>query len=145
MKTYVLGFAFEPNRNEVLLIEKTKPEWQAGFLNGIGGKVEDEESYTHAMTREFKEETGISTNEDEWSLVGYLTIGNSSSIAIFAINLPENKFFSFSSPTEELVGSYSVQSISQLKTIDNIPALVHVSQLHLNSVYLFKLAITNEY
>jgi 8-oxo-dGTP diphosphatase len=43
----------------VLLIRKNRPAWQAGKLNGIGGRIESEETPDQAMRREFFEETGI--------------------------------------------------------------------------------------
>jgi 8-oxo-dGTP diphosphatase len=58
-QTYVLGFLFHPDRRTVALIEKAKPAWQAGKLNGIGGKVEYAELPDAAMQREFEEETGV--------------------------------------------------------------------------------------
>jgi len=58
MKTYVLGFLFNKNKNKLLLIRKNRPSWQAGKLNGIGGKVEEGEAVLTAMHRETKEETG---------------------------------------------------------------------------------------
>lgn len=67
MKRYVLGFAFDSTRANVLLIEKRRPEWQAGRLNGIGGKIEPEDRNEHeAMQREFHEETGLNTKADAW-------------------------------------------------------------------------------
>lgn len=57
MTVYTCAFAF--HKNNVLLIRKAKPDWQAGLLNGIGGKVEDGESIFQATVREFKEETGL--------------------------------------------------------------------------------------
>ncbi len=59
LKRYVAGFLFSPGKHEVVLIRKNKPEWQAGLLNGIGGKIEDNETAIDAMCREFKEETGL--------------------------------------------------------------------------------------
>lgn len=56
---YVLGFAFTPDFEKVALIRKNKPDWQAGLLNGIGGKVEVGECPAVAMDREFLEETGV--------------------------------------------------------------------------------------
>lgn len=55
---YVVGFLFLDRKRQVVLIRKDKPEWQAGKLNGIGGKVEKGESAIDAMSREWKEETG---------------------------------------------------------------------------------------
>lgn len=60
MKVYVVGFLFTPDRHHVALIQKLKPAWQKGKLNGIGGKVEDGETPAEAMVREFTEEAGIS-------------------------------------------------------------------------------------
>lgn len=63
---YVLGFAFEPYLNQVLVINKTKPDWQVGMMNGVDGKVEEGESPGEAMVREFEEETGQPTSKDQW-------------------------------------------------------------------------------
>jgi 8-oxo-dGTP diphosphatase len=66
MQKYVLGFAFSNGGENIVLIEKQKPDWQKDFLNGIGGKVEKGESSKNAMVREFREETGVETNSDDW-------------------------------------------------------------------------------
>ncbi len=58
MSEYVLGFLFGDGQ-QVLLIRKNKPTWQAGFLNGIGGKIESGETPAQAMCREFREEAGL--------------------------------------------------------------------------------------
>lgn len=59
MTKYCLGFMFNKNETDVLLIQKTKPAWQFGKFNGIGGKLEKDETPYGAMVREFKEETGL--------------------------------------------------------------------------------------
>jgi 8-oxo-dGTP diphosphatase len=65
--SYVLGFAFTPSRGGVLTIRKTRPKWQAGKLNGVGGKVEEQDwCLEEAMRREFKEETNIDTDVGQW-------------------------------------------------------------------------------
>ena len=56
--SYVVGFAFD-NHGDVILIQKNRPEWQKGYFNGVGGKVEDNETPLNAMIREFEEETGL--------------------------------------------------------------------------------------
>ncbi len=57
-----------------MLIEKKRPQWQAGLLNGVGGHIEggdDGLKYTgetpvQAMSREFKEETGVEIAPERW-------------------------------------------------------------------------------
>lgn len=56
---YCCGFLFNEAMDRVVLIEKARPDWQRGRLNGVGGKLEPGESYSNAMEREFREETGI--------------------------------------------------------------------------------------
>lgn len=65
MRHYVVGFMIDAS-NRVLLIRKRRPAWQAGRLNGVGGKAEDHESPHAAMVREFAEETGIVTKMNDW-------------------------------------------------------------------------------
>ena len=59
MQEYVCGFLFSPDRRRVLLIRKRRPAWQAGKLNGVGGKVEPGETVGEALRREFREEAGL--------------------------------------------------------------------------------------
>lgn len=75
MQAYVAGFLFNKEGTEVALIQKTKPEWQAGKLNAVGGKIETTEvnnivahveSPIDAMVREFEEETGVYIPPTEW-------------------------------------------------------------------------------
>ncbi len=56
---YVCGFAFTPSLRSLLLVRKTRPDWQAGLLNGVGGKIDEGESNIDAMWREWCEETGL--------------------------------------------------------------------------------------
>jgi 8-oxo-dGTP pyrophosphatase MutT (NUDIX family) len=78
---YVVGFVFDPDESHLLLIWKNRPAWQAGKLNGPGGKRENGETPLAAMEREFGEETGFlgrklfngevtSYESPDWKLVG---------------------------------------------------------------------------
>lgn len=58
LQRYVLGFAFDP-KGRCVLIERTKPDWQQGLANGLGGSIEEGEAPHAAMRREFREECGI--------------------------------------------------------------------------------------
>jgi 8-oxo-dGTP diphosphatase len=58
MRRYVLGFVFDLGYRSVLLVWRTRRDWQYGKLNGLGGKIAGGETPVHAMVREFREETG---------------------------------------------------------------------------------------
>ncbi len=82
MRQYVLGFAFSPTGDRVVLIEKKRPDWQLGKLNGVGGRVENGEKPVDAMVREFKEETGVDTTRDDWRYFG-LIVGEGVQVILF--------------------------------------------------------------
>lgn len=66
MVEYVCGFLLSPDRTQVSLVLKAKPSWQAGRLNGVGGKIEPGETPLQAMVREYREEAGIDAPEECW-------------------------------------------------------------------------------
>ncbi len=39
MERYVVGFCFNGDMSKVVLIQKNRPAWQVGKLNGVGGMV----------------------------------------------------------------------------------------------------------
>lgn len=64
---YSVGFYFNKLRDRVALILKARPAWQKNRFNGIGGHIEDTDASPQAaMQREFKEETGLVTSDQEW-------------------------------------------------------------------------------
>ncbi len=73
MEKMVAGFAFNKDMDRVILIKKTRPEWQKGQLNGVGGRIGVEEGKYTAMKREFEEETGVLSSEACWNLFFRLT------------------------------------------------------------------------
>jgi len=68
MKQYVCGFIRD--KDNIALVRKNKPTWQAGKLNGIGGGIEPGEKAHDAMPREWQEETGMVF--DDWKLFAEL-------------------------------------------------------------------------
>lgn len=71
MKRYVVGFLFD-GAGSVVLIQKNRPQWQAGLLNGVGGHIEGDELPATAMRREFLEEAGVDIIEDRWRQFAFL-------------------------------------------------------------------------
>lgn len=76
MKKYTVGFVFNRNLKKVLLVHKLAPEWQVGYINGVGGKVEKDEEKFDCVVREVKEETGIESRKTDWQFVGTISGGN---------------------------------------------------------------------
>jgi len=74
---YVVGFVFDLNAHLTLLMRKNRPDFQAGKLNGPGGKVEDGDvakfsplvsSAQIAMAREWLEEVhGPEILPEDWT------------------------------------------------------------------------------
>ncbi len=56
---YVLALLFTPDRRRVVLMRKTRPAWQAGRVNALGGKLLPGESALDAARREVREEAGV--------------------------------------------------------------------------------------
>lgn len=66
MLNYCLGFAFDSMMKEVILVRKNRPDFLAGLLNGVGGKIKENETARDAMAREFKEEAGVLVYDWIW-------------------------------------------------------------------------------
>src|SRR5258706_2648955 len=64
MQKYVLGFLFNEDVSNVVLVEKLRPLWIRNRFIGLGGKVELDETYEQAMKRECTEESGLEL--DNW-------------------------------------------------------------------------------
>ncbi len=63
---YVLAFLFTPDARGVVLVRKTRPAWQAGRINALGGKLHPGESAAAAASREVEEEAGVHVPPDAW-------------------------------------------------------------------------------
>lgn len=72
-KKYVVGLVFDETER-VMLIEKKRPNWQKGLLNGVGGEIKTNETPIDAMIRECKEESGLCI--DTWHLYDKVTFDN---------------------------------------------------------------------
>ncbi len=132
MKNYVLGFVFSPDLSEVYLIRKNRPEWQAGFLNGIGGKVEEGEAEEQAMAREAWEESGY---DGEW--IHYAHMGAVSpeipawKCSVYYSVMRRNQAAPATRESEpiECVNLVALPILAR-EMISNIPALIYGALLH---------------
>ena len=107
-KQYVLGFRFDESRDNVVLIQKKRPNWQRGYLNGVGGKVERfDKNIFHAMVREFEEETSLKTSTDDW----YNYIDMKFDGAIVYVFLSSGSLKGIKTTTDEPVHIYPISSL----------------------------------
>jgi 8-oxo-dGTP diphosphatase len=118
---YVLGFAFTPEADKVVLIRKKHPAWQAGLLNGVGGKVEKDELHVDAMVREFYEETGVLISADQWERRGRIFHG-AGLIHVFTCRTADVMLVRTTTDEEVLLlGPLEVQ---EHELVENVPTLV---------------------
>lgn len=118
MGQYVAGFLFDETAETVVLIKKEKPEWQKGKLNGVGGKIEADETPLEAMRREFLEETGVDIQD--W--VQYCTLGGGDWAVYFFY--AHGDVEAVQTMTEEEVSFYEVDFLDQYPTIPNLQWLI---------------------
>ncbi len=55
----MLAFLFTEDRRQVVLMRRTRPAWQAGRVNGLGGALLEGEQVMAAARREVREESGV--------------------------------------------------------------------------------------
>lgn len=123
---------FDASRTRVALIRKSKPAWQAGKLNGIGGKIEAGEEAIAAMVREFREETSYETDDYMWShflRMGYNEDGGWSVDFFAAIGDLER----IQSPEDEPTEIIWLDTITPMRAdmIENLPWLIPLALDHL--------------
>lgn len=119
MKKYTLGFAFSSGGEDVVLITKTNPEWQRGFMNGVGGKIEDNESPLACITREFVEETGVRL--DEWREFCVITHAD---FQIHIYRTFSDEIYKCTTTTEERINIIKVSQLNNYKILDNLNWLI---------------------
>jgi 8-oxo-dGTP diphosphatase len=125
MKGYVLGFVFSSDGRRVVLIEKRRPDWQAGKLNGIGGRAEPGETPIEAMIREFKEETGVDTVEADWSYLGVIT-GEDVQVVLFKA-FRDKLVLDVATMTDERVCLINPSILYCYQCVPNVPGLVNLA------------------
>jgi 8-oxo-dGTP diphosphatase len=122
MQRYSLGFAFDYNKKDILLITKNRPAWQAGLWNGIGGHVEEGESALDCMVREFREETGLRTEGDQWV---FLTTFQGPDFIVDTFYTCSDMIYEAESMTDEPVSCVPVQlDLIRMHSISNLPWLI---------------------
>lgn len=138
MTEYVCGFLFNPPLSHVALIKKAKPDWQAGLLNGVGGKIEENETALYAMAREFTEETGVPMEEHEGLWTKFLIYEvrdpiddqKTAVVSFYTARLKQElSIKEFVSEPNEPVQWYPVNPIFRRNSLPNLDWLIPMAQL----------------
>lgn len=123
---YVLGLAFSEDKQSIVLIRKNRPSFLAGLLNGVGGHIELGESAIQAMQREFKEETNIDTNIEQWqsSTTEYF---NDYTLHWFTTQLSEKQLTQLTSLTDESVAIYNIATLNSSELAPDLLKYIKLS------------------
>ncbi len=128
----VVGFVFniikeglhEPNEPYVCLIRKRVSEsFQSGKLNAIGGSVEKDETEVQAMVRETEEESGMKTNEADWTLVSKMKFDSSYELTVFA-TIYQDRYGKAISKTDEQIEWIFPNSLWAYSYVSNLSWLM---------------------
>lgn len=122
MKRYVVGFAFDRGVAPyyVALIRKSKPAWQQGKLNGVGGEINPGEPASVAMEREWVEETGVGS--PVWRQFAVLNF-QESQVIFFSATLNAACTY-FRTDTNEPVQWYKMVELSNQQMVYNLRWLI---------------------
>jgi 8-oxo-dGTP diphosphatase len=60
---FVLALLYSLDHHQVVLMRRTRPSWQAGRVNGLGGRLMPGETAAMAARREVREECGVDVAE----------------------------------------------------------------------------------
>jgi 8-oxo-dGTP diphosphatase len=124
---YVVGFAFDPPGEHVMLVQKSRPSWQAGLLNGVGGHVEPGENPHEAMAREFQEETGVETLEKDWR--HFCTVVTDKSVVhMFAARFSRERIATARTATDESIVVVRAGELHDYETLPNLRWLVPMAR-----------------
>lgn len=138
-QAYTLAFIFDTNLEQVILITLQKPGWQQHKTNGVGGKLDADESILEATIREIQEETGLSLAEESITPIG--TIHNSSWLVhIHAAQTEVSSFNEFSSQ-EGTAQWHPVDALPDT-VIDNLPWLIPLCKNKLQEQFIDTIDIT---
>src|SRR5690348_8536530 len=114
---YTVAFIFSEDLSKVLLVKKERPAWQKGFLNGIGGKIENGESSLECIKREVNEEAGLIIKNFEY--VGQIN-GSEYSVDVFTSRLPYDEIMKGKTLTDEKIGVYNLYSLDQYELLASV-------------------------
>lgn len=112
--------AFIKRKDEILMLNRNKSPWM-GSWNGVGGKVNENETAINCIIREVYEETGINVNKEDVIDKGYVTWNSNeeynNGLHVYLINLDDN--FIYVTPRKVLEGILDWKKIDWISDFEN--------------------------
>lgn len=121
---YVVGFLFDDAGRKLWLVLKKRPPWQAGKLNGVGGKIADGETNIAAMRRTFLKEAGAEV--DGWREFAYLEGEGETEVwgVYFFFKTNSADFMSVRQTGDEKLLTIATHTLTSHETIPNLQWLI---------------------
>lgn len=137
MKQYVLTFVFNEALDSVWLIRKIKPKFQEGYLNGIGGKIEKDESPHEAAIRELHEESGYIVDFTKLIYTGQMK-GEDYDGSMFEVYV----FYTITDTPlkhieDEPVNLYPLNVYKDCKPYQSVRALIELNLMRINAPHKY--------
>lgn len=122
---YVVGFVIVGDSVLLQLKNRGGPHLK-NKLNGVGGKLEPEETFINAMKREYFEETG-DDRPINWKLIDMLS-ENGATVAVYGSIVPvgyyNNHTFESTDPNMEKLFIIPIKDIDYTKCVYNIQKII---------------------
>lgn len=109
---YASGLMFSEDRTKLAMVLKSKPAWQCGLFNLVGGKIEEGEAPEVAVAREFQEETGVISSPSEWE---YFTMLDGEWGQVYFYRMFDDRVLNVTTMEEEMI-----QLIDPLRIPQNV-------------------------
>ena len=119
---YVLGIVTKGNK--VLLLRKNNPDWQKGLYNGVGGKVNLDETPLEAIIRECQKEVGLEI--PNWNQIETIPLQSGVDLTYFFAVIEEEELKKAQSLQDERVEFFDIDNLPKnilkdlKEQIDNI-------------------------
>ncbi len=122
---YVVGFVFDEKLEKVMLIKKLRPEAHLGLFNGVGGKIEENETALAAMQRECEEESSLVIRD--WRPMGEIVNSKESAddveFQVFVFGAISD-ITAAKTMTDEEIHIIDVKDIEPGTCVQNIPDII---------------------
>ncbi len=109
MKSYTVGFVINKSHKLVLLINKNRPAWQKGALNGLGGRLQESETPNEGIARSVNREANIETNAEQWRKIG--SIENDGDVIYFLTTVYDGETADATTMTDEQIEWFPLKNL----------------------------------